>query len=150
MGLFPLAASRIYAYLRSSRSLRAESMHIYAVPALCEQNLSIFTQFPLSAKKFLSLFASFPPCSQCCKAVFVPICVIPALFAVLQSSLCRYLRHSRLVRSAAKQFLSLFASFPPCSQCCKAVFVAICIIPALFALLQSSFCRYLRHSRLVP
>ena len=35
-------------------------------------------------------------------AVFVAICIIPALFAVLQSSFCRYLLHSRLVRSAAK------------------------------------------------
>ena len=38
-----LSASRIYSYLRSSRSLRAESMHIYVVLALCEQNLCIFT-----------------------------------------------------------------------------------------------------------
>ena len=35
---------------------------------------------------FLSLFASFPPCSHCCKAVFVIICLIPASFAVLQGA----------------------------------------------------------------
>ena len=47
----------------------------------------------------------------------------PGLFGV---DLGRYLLY----------FLSLFASFPPCSQCCKAGFVAICVIPALFAVLQ--------------
>jgi hypothetical protein len=119
------------------------------------------------AMQYLSLFASLPPYllvfGKACYVIFVAICVTPALFACLwqgmQGNICRYLRHSRPICMAlarhAKQYLSLFASLPPYlyvfGWACKAIFVAICVTPALFACLwagmQGNIRRYLRHSR---
>ena len=48
-----------------------------------------------------------------------PLGFLGLIWVAVCYAFCCYLRHSRLVRIAAKQSLLSFASIPPCLQCCK-------------------------------
>ena len=122
-----------------------------------EPFLSLFVSFPPSLhvsgrawEKILSLFASFPPSSyawgQAWAIIFVAICVIPARSAhfgsVLGNMLSLFVSFPPSLHvwgKARARILLLFVSFPPSLHSLGwswgTDFVAICVIPALFAFL---------------